>query len=489
MTSLPSLPTPAGSLEAQSDLLHFLRVARPEWSVPRRNGHSDAAQVVRKLCAIGIADTESLLLRISENRLNDDLERNGYIPLTKESIDAIKKQRPFMQALEITDVPQVRQVGKLAPASQLLSNRRLKGKSPAPGPNAAPLPGLRSTTHSEGFFAGPSSRLGAVDLASWGMLGADGGVCRMRLRDAKPKDGRSGQGAGNQRVEGDSEGALGASLGSTLKLPAPSSPSSPLGASMGRGLGVTWSDGCLGIPEMASSPGAASSGALLGSSMRLTKGSLGVTWSDGFLQPRGPGGSQARPSTAAELEKLHAEGVAMSRGRDGAKWICRTTKSLLQQGEEMLKEQTALDEREVLVRTGAVRPYITENIKSRLREEEKRGNASTLNAAQQCTNVRKMLNSMANNRRELAGLRTRMLQCVGEEGEETSLLRGQFGSTERRQHASLRGGSRSSAVVATGSGAGEGSSSSSKEEPQIKDEELRANGKTQYRQRVHGCKD
>lgn len=115
----------ARQLEAENELRHFLKLARPIWSKPRRRGYSDIALVIQKLRAIGVCDTQALVKRILENTINDDLVSNGHYPFSRDAIESIRKQIPFTRSLESADVPQVRQVGAFAPVPQMLSRRRL----------------------------------------------------------------------------------------------------------------------------------------------------------------------------------------------------------------------------------------------------------------------------------------------------------------------------------------------------------------------------
>lgn len=124
------------TLEAENELLQFLKLTRPEWSKPRRHGRSDAVKVMHKLGTIGVSSITSLMQRIDNNSLNADLFALGFVPLCKETLDSIRKRRQFLQALEFADVPHVRQVGELSPVKQLLSQRLLLGdhrrKDPRP---------------------------------------------------------------------------------------------------------------------------------------------------------------------------------------------------------------------------------------------------------------------------------------------------------------------------------------------------------------------
>lgn len=113
------------SFEAENELRHFLKLARPSWSRPRRRGQKDITLVLRKLRAIGVWTTEQLVRRIQENTINDDLVSAGYGPFSRDAIEGMRSLIPFTRVLESADVPGVRQVGAFAPEPQLLSRRRL----------------------------------------------------------------------------------------------------------------------------------------------------------------------------------------------------------------------------------------------------------------------------------------------------------------------------------------------------------------------------
>jgi len=130
------------------------------------------------------------------------------------------------------------------------------------------------------------------------------------------------------------------------------------------------------------------------------------------------------PVSVTEIERLQRAGAEMMAELPRARWASSRFKTPLQQGEEMLREQSALDDRDALVRTVlkrgeplAFRSHIANNIRSRLEEERQRDGAvdaqhlcgvSLLLTQQQGMNIRKNLASMVNARRELAGLRSRV---------------------------------------------------------------------------------
>ncbi|CAJ1390288.1 unnamed protein product [Effrenium voratum] len=94
----------------------------------------------------------------------------------------------------------------------------------------------------------------------------------------------------------------------------------------------------------------------------------------------------------------------------------KSRKTALEQGEEMLAEQDALDERERLVRLvkskstppDPFRSHIAGNIKQRLVESAHHDSKEGLAINQRCLNIRKQLAGMINARKELASLRAKV---------------------------------------------------------------------------------
>ena len=125
---LPSISARA-SLETENELRHFLRVARPEWSCPTKKGQNNIARVMEKLRAIDIHDIETLVQRLEKNTINDDLVAHGHIIFSREAMDGMRRQLPFIRALEVLaqESPHVRQVGSHSSVRQLLAKKRIMG--------------------------------------------------------------------------------------------------------------------------------------------------------------------------------------------------------------------------------------------------------------------------------------------------------------------------------------------------------------------------
>jgi hypothetical protein len=132
-----------------------------------------------------------------------------------------------------------------------------------------------------------------------------------------------------------------------------------------------------------------------------------------------------------EVERLQRLGAEMARAADGrgvapdflgvSRWSCKSSRSPLQQGQDMLREQRAIDERDRVLKSlkcspevGQFRSHVAKNIHSRLREEARReASADALQMQHQCMNIRNQLASMVNARRELAGLKSRVQELAG----------------------------------------------------------------------------
>merc|ERR1719162_299342 len=92
----------------------------------RRNRSSDINRVVRKLTDIGVKDSSDLMMRVTANRINEDLSNAGYPRFSRETLDRIRKHGTFFRALESLTEAHYRQVGVFAPVAQLLSKNNLK---------------------------------------------------------------------------------------------------------------------------------------------------------------------------------------------------------------------------------------------------------------------------------------------------------------------------------------------------------------------------
>merc|ERR1712232_86344 len=94
-----------------------------------------------------------------------------------------------------------------------------------------------------------------------------------------------------------------------------------------------------------------------------------------------------------------------------ARWAPSFSKSLVEQGEEILFEQDVVDHRLKFMRSARqndMRHFVTENVKIRMQEESGNTTAGLMSMQQRVMNIRKNLTCMTNARRELASMKARM---------------------------------------------------------------------------------
>merc|ERR1719316_2131637 len=87
-------------LKAQHELKQFLKVVRPEWGYARSGGGNRLQQVVDKLHTIGIFDKETFVSRVLSGAINDDLFAIGKSRFSQKTLEAVKKHKPLVLALE-----------------------------------------------------------------------------------------------------------------------------------------------------------------------------------------------------------------------------------------------------------------------------------------------------------------------------------------------------------------------------------------------------
>jgi hypothetical protein len=428
---------------------------------------------MRKLADIGVNNVDELIRRIDENRLNEDLFAAKHVRLSNEAIDSIRKRRPFLQTLDNVDVPLVRQVGKFASAPQLLSRRRLDsndtkgaaasgGENSSSGMSAAAMnmtaPGRFDLAYRGGPRSGGPTITTSRSDASFATstsdgFGADsisdrGFVERERLRyvttqSPRKKWQRQASSTCSEDWSGSpmsvatvSEGfptgererkERGSVLPPLVDVLVPTSQSQPditfsktspdlrrSSESLARSttdLGKSWAS--LTPPSRKTSP---------------TKG--GKLAGDKVTFSLNAAAASDEPSLD-EVERLQRLGAEMARAADGrgvapdclgvSRWSCKSSRSPLQQGQDMLREQRAIDERDRVLKSlkcspevGQFRSHVAKNIHSRLREEARReAGADGLLMQHQCMNIRHQLASMLNARRELTGLKSRVQEIAG----------------------------------------------------------------------------
>jgi len=434
-------PRTLGSLEDENDLWHFLKVAKSDWS------RHDVARVIAKLKAIDVSDVGELLKRVNRNTINDELESCGWGRFSRETIESIRKRGPFVRSLQAVHEPSVRQIGAFAPVPALFSTRRIV----LSGAYRQGQPG-----RPDGKVEGPVAATGALDFSPSSQRRNEKGIQehldRAQVR-ASPQR-RVLPGTVNWAVLEDD------SIANTARSTARSNRSSRasilrLRYREDRGRpqpAVFGSQSVPTLPDIHAATAAegfpavhyAQDGSASSSSEGIAKGNKegsGSNAEEAWL-PSVRRQSLSRSTTSAtahqgmiksntiadfndisleELERMQQAGSMMRTQPLEARWLSSHRKGPLQQGEEMLEEQDALNARARLVREldSTARSHLARNIKARLKEEEQfsSDNAKFINIEHRCTNIRKNLSAMVNARRELSGLRGRLLQPEEEEKE------------------------------------------------------------------------
>eukprot|EP00746_Dinoflagellata_sp_MGD_P167632 gnl/MRDRNA2_/MRDRNA2_98423_c0_seq1.p1 gnl/MRDRNA2_/MRDRNA2_98423_c0~~gnl/MRDRNA2_/MRDRNA2_98423_c0_seq1.p1 ORF type:complete len:368 (-),score=68.53 gnl/MRDRNA2_/MRDRNA2_98423_c0_seq1:51-1154(-) len=151
-------------IQAQADLKQFLKVVRPEWSIAQSGGGSNLQRVVRKLNAIGIADTQTFVDRVFRGKINDELCAIDEKGFSRETLQTVKQQVPLLKALENADKgPFLRQTGALDPARSLLSKTRLQSQSQS-------MPAIGNATSSSSPSLSPNSEAAQMVMTFGGFF-------------------------------------------------------------------------------------------------------------------------------------------------------------------------------------------------------------------------------------------------------------------------------------------------------------------------------
>lgn len=411
--SLKSVPQSTSQTGDANDLRQFLQVVRPDWSCPLRGGHNNIYRVIEKLKDVGVLDTAELIRRVNENSINEELSAAGHSRFNRETLEKIRKESSFIRSLEplLQKNPHYRQVGAFAPARQLCSTANLRhqsttnlrhqksaesGKKATTREDDKHLDSCGSPLH-EGTEASGSSHSPpthskeARPAATAVGLGDHGGVFvsgtsyittsdnfadlfagmpnskpgALYLRNARPRHGRSKASQARPITV--------CSLPDLTKLQR----SHHSGGDNGRG-----------VASRSYSPLRGHAESSIGS------GSIAATWCD----------SSDDWASVGRLAKTSSQ---MSSKPEVAKWE-RHGGHVVRQGEAMLREQAALDDRKSLFMViesegsdSPMRRHLTSRIKNRLREEKKRDEQGIIDAQQQCMSIRNNLGKMQAARRDL----------------------------------------------------------------------------------------
>jgi hypothetical protein len=439
----------ADSLEAETELYHFLKVACPKWSQARRGCQSDISKVVEKLRSIGVTNARTLVKRIDDgNTINEELAARGHPPLGREAFENIKKQSPFIRSLEFMDIPQVRQVGAFASVPQMLSGGRVaKGMRPLSGS------GTLAKSRSGATCDGSSSAHEAISVASaefpsalQGSEEQSNNVMETYGIDPSLYGGTGARLALSLREPGVPNKLRRRPVTSEINLNSPSAFSiktlPPRPMSMGslttgherNNSSASSATGSAGNPGQLGEDGEQSS-----TLRRLRAPTFGGSGIEVERSSSKPDASRkvGRTATAGTLFELSFNpdeadlahgfrsfrrvGKEMRKQDIPAHWLCAHNLTPQQQGEEMLQEQFVMDERgrfERLIRPSSgfsdMRSHVAKKIRCRLRQEREHDSTSVLNIQHKCMNIRKNIASLANLRRDLSGLRVRV-QALGSE--------------------------------------------------------------------------
>lgn len=501
------------TVEEESELRQFLKVARPDWSMAKKHGHSDVNRVVEKLKAIGVLDTMELMRRVQSNTINEDFTHAGKSRFSKDTMEAIRKQSSFVRALEHLKEPFVRQVGPFAPVPQLLSgtNLRIKagkqekaerektensagarpstdqGGSRSQGALGRSLSGLNKASSSRPMTVDGSVGLGdlggTLDLgSSFGRLaGLQASVCSsgggslsldecdgeswghpraLYLRGARPRhrlqklDQTPGilyslPDLSKLPDDGQSQmvrvGITGASVASrsgqhgqrgTAETSPANTPLSPLSPSGARPHSPDDNSvGTSGVHARCESPARDTPSCSSSPSKQLRRTSNASTFaSTGKDRVAFKHDYTSEMELEEQVEKWNKEGQIMSKEPREARWAsrCYDVEAALHQGEAMLEEQAALDDRKALQRMmvnegpqSPLRRYVVNNIQKLLEAEKDRDTQGVLDTQQRAINIRKQLTHMQSKRRDLAMLNARVKEAVfGKDVEERKAVLG-----------------------------------------------------------------
>lgn len=360
-------------------------------------------RVQAKLKAIGISDIDTLIKMVDKNTINEELYNRGYVPLSLEALDSIRKQKTFMQALDSVDVPNIRQVGIFDPVAQMLSRRSIGGG--ARGRNSSKKGAEETSSPKTRLLRRPAIIQEEMDLREDSRIPP-----RPRLRGVHGRD----------RPKKNSSASPG------FMLPPMHSGGSPMSRSYSEGSGFrppplsashahTLPPGRLDRFESDPSGEASRSSKRLANTMSLGDGFGTATHSraESYRLTAAPSVDELMALQRAGQRMLHSlEDPQCS----AAKWSPKSWKTPLEQGEDMLLEQGALDAREQLVRVvkskslppDPFRSHIALNIKQRMAECATNDSKEGLAINQRCLNIRKQLAGMVNARKELASLRAKV---------------------------------------------------------------------------------
>jgi len=441
----------AQTLESQSELKQFLKVARPDWSMHKQKGHSDIVRACEKLKAIGVQDVTDLLQRVTANTINDDFTKARKPRFSKETMQSIRKEGAFFQSLSHLSEPSYRQVGLFAPVPQMLAGRNLRTEAlKASGGNSGSL-------HPDtGIVVSPrlpmKLRPNTVDASS--AMSLTQGPLFSDVERTRPSSMALSM-PYSTFLDSDTD-AGGSEVGMLPRLRGAASQgkrdSVPKANSWRRQMAKSASSPAdFGLLPPATAPGGAEGRRPSGSSPEVTRrpsgqvdGSPVSPWGLGTINryglepPAASGGSASIAASNAsqaydedvdlwnedKIETWNRTGASMSAPlRPG--WSSGQSDSLLRHGEAMIREQEAHEHKRKLYqqialegsaegfcqggiwRKSPMRRHLAGQIEARLREEKVHNAQAAMEVQQSCLSIRKQISGMSNARKNLNVLRLR----------------------------------------------------------------------------------
>jgi len=502
------------SMEAEQDLVHFLKISHPEWSEAKRkggrcrSGRSNCIKILDKLFELGVYTAFELADRIEKNTLNDHLAACGYVRWSREECDAIRGNSFFIKSLESVDAPFVREVGTFSSVPQMLAKKRIITEPlncvPVPRPEKAFAPGeVAASPAGASRSRNPASGQSVVrdrdiPFDAGGELKLRGANEKVRKPKVKRRPGVSihgmypelsgafgftdddgassiGSPSASTRLPWEPEAGFWSEargdlpkLGSTPSSDDPNMSKSKSAGELNRTKKINFSaateyedqqsdviddsasfssgpthpnngrskgaKATFSLPDVAtgteSMPATGSGNSQFsrqssqGSSKSVPRGSLQKSYSSPSLSRQRAGGQAAQKiSISTEVTQLLEMGGIMKGQSLQARWTSNFHKPLYQQGEEMLAEMVKNDEVRRFkqkVSGDDMRPCMALNISARLRDEMVSGRATQQSHAHSatCSNIRKNLNTMMGQRRDLTAARMKMMTLVNDETEE-----------------------------------------------------------------------
>jgi hypothetical protein len=395
------------SLEEENELRHFLKLVRPDWSLPHKNG-SNIVRACEKLKAIGVHDVADLLHRVESNTINDDLYKAHKPRFSRETIQSIHKEAAFWQYANHVSEPSYRQIGLFAPVPQLLAGRNLRTEAlKSRGANTGSLHPVTGSIPSQERLRSTGSSCGRISRPH-------------TVNTAET----SSKGYSEFSSEEDAERRRPISAALSMPyLPYSSLLDDATGDFVGdvlprlRGVRpkhaardsnqVDWKRTSIRSSSCCCTADPTSDDSDVGASLfEPSSGSV-----DSPLQHASTTDSQDE-ADAQKVERWNRAGTAMVRHPLNRGWSTLHSDSLLQHGEAMIREHNDLQHKKKLYqqialegRASPMRHYVAEKIATRLKEEEGCDEKVAWDVQQSCLSIKRHINGMSNARKNLSTLR------------------------------------------------------------------------------------